>query len=53
MLTIPELKALAVGLDLKMGGRNSGNRDLILAWYNRTVLAPPNDGTVRFLCWSS
>lgn len=53
MLTVPVLKALAVGLDLKLGGRHSGSRDAILAWYRRTVLPPPGSGTVSSRTWTS
>lgn len=40
MLTVPELKALAVGMDLKLGSRNGSNRQAMLAWYSRTLLSP-------------
>ena len=46
MLTVPELKALAVGMDLKLGSRNSSNRQAMLAWYSRTLLSPAPGSTV-------
>jgi hypothetical protein len=46
MLTVPELKALAVGMDLKLGSRNSSNRQAMLAWYSRTLLSPSPGSTV-------
>ena len=48
MLTVPELKALAVGMDLKLGSRNGSNRQAMLAWYSRTVLSPAPASTVSF-----
>lgn len=57
MLTVPELKALAVGLDLKLGSRNSSNRPAMLAWYSRTLLSPApgtvSIGTWSAVCWAS
>lgn len=40
MLTIPELKAVAAGLEVPLAGRGVGGRDAILACFRR-VTAPP------------
>ncbi len=53
MLTVPELRALAVCLELPMGGRAGGNRDAILGWYRRTVIPPPGSFVVRSALASS